>query len=510
MTMEPEIYVSPDGARRAIGGELRETLRPDAALRLVKPGQTVRLLSGVYTEPFEIANKDASFDRPIVIRGESGVTLDGRRNLVRPPHGEEIDSRHYAFVKILGSQGIVIDNLTIQNVWPTAVYIGQSSEVVLRRLNLHGGTYAIFARGEHTRRIVAENCAWTGDVTLWDEVVWKDVHAPPHPRRELDGDFFRSVDIPGEVVIRHNMIQHVFNGVHMFASKGLDTVNRDVWVYENTFAFVRDNVVESEQYARNWWIFGNRLYNGHKWIAFEESKGGYWYVFANVGWFDRRPGPPGDLNNGGAVFKENRGPLFPTEPVYVFHNTWYLRSTYVKKGRIPGLLHFNNAIVYARSADHPPGLVDDDKPMFGADFLARWKPGDATHPPDATFDNDFCHHAHYSLMARLSGGTPAGGDPDPLFQDRESYVFTPAEGSPLLGKGKARTIGLADGGAWTVPAGLHLGAVKGFDKEENRDDPHSLRDLGCPANGGDPGPSWATPRAGSLVFPPEQKPVPVP
>ena len=454
MTFEPDVhYVSPDGTRRVVDGEPRETLRLEAALKMVQPGQTVRLLGGVYTEPVEIANKGGSFDRPIVIRGESGVTFDGRRNLVRPTDGESVDRRGYAFIKILDSQGIILENFTIQNVWPTAVYIGQSSEIVLRRLNLHGGTYAVFARGDRTRRIVAERCAWTGDTTLWDGVVWKDVHMPPFPRRELDGDFFRSVNIPGEVVIRHNMIQHVFNGVHMYAKKGSDTLNRDVWIYENTFAFIRDNIFESERFARNWWIFGNRIYNAHKWIAFEESSGGYRYVFANVGWFDRRPGPPGDANNGGAVFKEVDEP-FPTEPTYVFHNTWYVRSSYIKEGRIPGLVHFNNAIVYARSADHPPGLVDDDKPMFGADFLAKWQPG------DATFDNDYCTHLQYGLMARLSGGNPAPDcDKPPKFKDREGYEFAPDTGSPLLGKGKRRTIDLPNGGHWTIPDQLNLGAI---------------------------------------------------
>ena len=500
MPFEPDVLlVSPDGDRRIVDGEPRETLRLDAALEMVQPGQTVQLLSGVYTEPVRLVNKRGSFERPVVIRGESGVTFDGRRALVRPTDGESVDRRSYAFVKILDCQGIVLDSFTIQNVWPTAVYIGQSSEVVLRRLNLHGGTYAVFARGDRTRRIVAERCAWTGDTAIWDGVIWKDIHMPPYPRRELDGDFFRSVDVPGEVVIRHNMIQHVFNGVHMFASPEQTTVNRDVWIYENTFAFIRDNVVESERFARNWWIFGNRIYNAHKWIAFEESGGGQRFVFGNVGWFDRRQGPPGDLNNGGAVFKETKKP-FPTEPTYVFHNTWYLRSTYVKKGRIPGLVHFNNAIVYARSADHPPGLVDDDKPMFGADYLASWQPG------DATFDHDYCQHPQYRLMARLSGGAPAPRvDEPPGLKDPEGYDFAPGKDSPLLGGGKARTIELPDGGGpWTIPAGLHVGALN------DKDATHSPYDLRCPANGGERGPSWATPRHGSLVFPPEERFVPVP
>jgi hypothetical protein len=483
-----------------VEGKLVPTLRLDAALQVVEPGQTIHLLSGVYTEPFEITGKRASFRRPIVVRGDSGATFDGRRNLVRPPHGESIGRDHYAFVKIVDSEGIVLENVTIQNVWPTAIFIGDSSEVVLRRLNLHGGTYAIFARGAKARKIVAERCAWTGDVALWDGVLWKDAHAPPFPRRELDGDFFRSVDIGGEVVVRHNMIQHVFNGVHLFATsnKGVtldnDPVNRDVWVYENTFAFVRDNVVEAEGYARNWWIFGNRVYNGHKWFAFEDAAGGYWYLFANVGWFDRRPGPPGDPNVGGAVFKKS-GKALPDEPVYVFHNTWYLRSTYIKEGRLPNLFHFNNAILYARAADHPPGLVDDNKPMFGADYLDAWEAG------DAIFDHDYCHHPHYAAMARRSGGTPAPGGPEPGFQDRENSEFTPSAGSPLLMAGKNRAIRLADRTPWNVPAWLHLGAVKEWDDREFRDRTYSPGELGCPANGGRPGPSWATPGA-SPAFPP--------
>ena len=98
--------VSPDGTRAWSNGEQRATLRLEAALKIVQPGQTVRLLSGVYTEPVEIANKGGSFDRPIVIRGESGVTFDGRRNLVRPTDGESVDRRGYAFIKILDSQEV--------------------------------------------------------------------------------------------------------------------------------------------------------------------------------------------------------------------------------------------------------------------------------------------------------------------------------------------------------------------------------------------------------------------
>jgi hypothetical protein len=486
MSESTELYVSPDGTRRSFGDRLRETRRLDEALAMVEPGQTIRLASGVYTEPFVIRAKEGSPQQPITLRGESGVTLDGRRNLVRTPQGEQLTREHYAFVKILDSRGIRLENLAIQNVWPVAVYIENSEDLVLQQLNLHGGTHAILARGPRTRRILVERCAWTGDVSIWNEVDWKDIHTTPHPRRELDGDFFRSFDIAGDVVIRRNMIQHVFNGVHLFASKegaAREDVNRNLWVYRNTFAFIRDNVVEAERYAWNWWVFGNRIWNAHKWIAFEDATGGHWYIFANVGWFDRKPGPPGDEHTGGAVFKDNSKP--PTAPVYVFHNTWYLRSSDIKGGRLARFEHFNNVIVYARAGDHALGLVDDEKPMFGAKFLAKWQPA------DAKFDHDFCQHPHYLLVARPNGGAPVGGDlAGPLFADRAEHQFLPADGSPLLNAGRRWTIHLPSGQEWTIPEGRHLGAVKEPD-DQNQDVAFTPADLGYP-RGADPmPPAWA-------------------
>lgn len=492
MSESAELYASPDGARRSFDDRLRDTLRIEEALAIVGPGQTIRLASGVYTEPFVISGKGEGPRRPITIRGESGVTLDGRRNLVRTPQGEQIDRRHYAFVKILDSRGIRLENLAIQNVWPVAVYLEESQDVLLRQLNLHGGTHAILARGPSTQRVCAERCAWTGDVSIWDKVDWKDIHTPPQPRRELDGDFFRSIDIAGDVVIRHNMIQHVFNGVHLFASRDAaesGQVNRNVWVYRNTFAFVRDNVVEAERYAWNWWIFGNRIWNAHKWFAFEDATGGHWYLFSNVGWFDRRPGPPGDEHVGGAVFKDN--PESPTAPVYVFHNTWYLRSTYIKGGRVANLEHFNNAVVYARAADHAPGLVDDEKPMFGAKFLSKWQ---ATH---ARFDHDFCQHPHYLFVARSSGGAPAAGEAvGPVFANREEHHFLPAKGSPLSKAGRRRDIRLPDGQTWAIPDGLNLGAVKEQDGQQ-QDVAYTPGDLGYPLQGGRVTPDWVPERDGA-------------
>jgi hypothetical protein len=99
--------------------------------------------------------------------------------------------KDYAFFKIRNCIGIAIENTTIQNVWPTAIYIENSQHVTVRKLNLNGATYGIFARGVGTRHIVLEHCSWIQDTRIWQEVLWRDIHADPLPRRELDGDFFR-------------------------------------------------------------------------------------------------------------------------------------------------------------------------------------------------------------------------------------------------------------------------------------------------------------------------------
>ena len=329
-------YVSPDGATRIVNGKKKQTVTFEHAIARAKAGDEIVILSGAYTVPFVLDGVSGKKGSVIRIRGDSGATLDGRRDLVRPPDWNEPSFEHFAFIKMRGSKYIEISNLTIQNVWPTAIYIEDCQHIAFRRLNLHGSTFAFFAREPTTSDLLIEHCAWVQDVRIWDRVLWKDIHHFPRPRKELDGDFFRSLSIAGRVVIRRNLIAHAFNGIHFFAEKDKDKtgdVNEGVWIYENTFQFIRDNAVEAEYLATNWWVYRNRIYNCHKWFAFEHCRGGHWYIFANVGWFDRKPGPPDDENNGGAVFKTNRVSKdmedcrLPSRPVYVFHNSWYLRSS---------------------------------------------------------------------------------------------------------------------------------------------------------------------------------------
>lgn len=486
-------FVSTDGQDRVIEGHSRKTVRLQEAIEAAGAGDEIVLAPGVYNEPVVIDGKQTRH-QPIVIRGDrgGGSTLDVGRNHVRPPGLPEF--QHYAFFKIRNSAGVVIEDLTIQDSWPTSVYIEHSQGITLRRINFSRSTYAIVARGESTEGLLIEHCSWIQDDEIWQRILWKDIHQDPFPRKELDGDFFRSWNIKGRVVIRRNLIAQAFNGIHFFAQNkaGRENLNHDVRICENTFAFIRDNAIEAEYSATNWWVYQNRIYNCHKWFAFEKCNGGYWYIFANVGWFDRKPGPPGDEFNGGAVFKASKvkkgkeALYLPEHPVYVFHNSWYLRSAYLKKGKVGNFRHFNNAIDYCDPRDYPPGVGDPYREMLGSDFREeKWN----RDPKNLRFENDVCSFRGYpELILARPGPSIEGIHADPLFTDPKTGRFEPKRDekkkivSPLFGASIAKEIKLRDGGVWDLPGEMNIGAVKEKHPDKPRDVLYTPEDLGVPEN----------------------------
>lgn len=486
-----ELYATPDGRERRLPNGRIGGLDLQAAIDAAGPGDTVNLMPGVYDTPVVIEGKRASPERPFRLRGDAGATLDGRRNVLRPQSIGEIDAASYAFVKVLNSTGVVIESTTIQNAWPTAIYVENVQHLVVRRLNLNGATFGVFARGRRTRHLTLEHCSWIQDPRIFSEVSWRDIHDRPNPRREFDGDFFRSLDIGGDLIVRQNFIAQAFNGIHLFASKGAAEdggVNENVFVYRNTFAFIRDSAVEAERYARNWWVFENKIYNCHTWFAFEECRGGFWYLFSNRGWFDRKPGPPGDCHAGGAVIKTNKvddediETALPQHPYYVFHNSWYLRAPLMKKGRLRHFRHFNNAICYARAEHHPEGVVDLGRRMIGVGVPDPRCEGDAEPEKpfttewerfDIALSGDVCNHPDYPLGLNAEGYPVEGMHGDPGFEGGRDGAFRLREASRCRGRGRAFELALPNGDTWRLPEGRNVGAM-------GEKLPYAPEDLNCP------------------------------
>ena len=310
--MEP-ILASPFGGPQPVDGAERPTVTLQRALDKAQPGDTVRLLPGVYDVPVTIRGKNAA-DNPITVVADTGATLDGRRSVLRPPNtinasdtaadGVEI----FSMIRVDESAGIILRNLVIQGAWPVALHLRKSSRIAVQGVNFNGSTIAILAWGRSTGELLVEDCRWIQDERIYQGILWDDIHGGVKPRKELDGDFFRSFDIAGTCVFRSNYVANAFNGIQFFAKEKSSpgSVNRNVWIYRNTFSLIRDNAIEAEYSAQNWWVHENAIFNCHKWFAFENCNGGYWYLFSNRGWFDRKQGPPGDCASGGAVFKASK------------------------------------------------------------------------------------------------------------------------------------------------------------------------------------------------------------
>ena len=494
------LLVSPRGGPRQVSGNPVRAFRLQEAIDAAKPGDTIRLLPGVYDEPGVFDEKSGTAAAPIILEGDGGVTLDGGRMPFRPPD-DHPEFEHPAFLKLRNSDWIVIRHLAIQNAWPTAIFVENSKHLHIARINFHGGTFAIFCRGEGTRQVLIHRCAWSQDPDIWQGIRWKDIHVPPRPRKELDGDFLRTVDVYGQFQISNNLIANAFNAIHFYATekKKPGEVNNDVVVRDNTFTHIRDNAVESEYLATNWWVFGNRIHNCHSWFAFENSKGGYWYVFSNTGWFDSKQGPPDDEYHGGGVLKTTKYVDHLNEwPFYVFHNSWYLRSAYLKKGLLDNFHHFNNAMAYCDPARHPPGVGDPCRRMFAPNsaemgddgrfaftysFYEAWRDGveddEERRPLAITFRNDLCNHSDFGHLVKAPGFDVRGHYGPVPFKRPQGGYFKPV-GCALKEKSISYDLELRDGGLWKLSDKNNIGAVGDTATEENPYGHYLPDTLGCP------------------------------
>jgi len=359
------------------------------ALDRAAPDDVVLLRPGTYPHKLRLSGRRGTADRPVTLRGEPGAILDGGLRFqkfnrtamdfilarvdeddARPPKEPRYpglhdwllpgrppvaaEGRHQPQLAIERCAHIRVEGLAVRGSWPAAITVIDSPGVTLSNLTIEEGTYAIHARGPATRCLVVERCSWVQDVSgkqlVWSGIPWSRMHdadVNPDDARAFDGDFLQAVDLGPGAVVRHCRVEDAFNAIHFWNKGGNPGLARDVAIHDNTFLRIRDNVVEPEIAARNWWVYRNRFVDCHKWLSLELKKGGgYFYVFGNLGWFTSVPGTIDDGHRGGGVLKLDKKVREGVRngPWYLFHNSWLLRSTYARTGRIANFLHANNAI----------------------------------------------------------------------------------------------------------------------------------------------------------------------
>ncbi|QQS11184.1 MAG: hypothetical protein IPK81_16535 [Rhodospirillales bacterium] len=334
-----------------------------------------------------------------------------------------------------------------------------------------GSSYAFYAIGrearpaaEGTRRLRFRRCHWLQDVTrndLWNKVRWAQVHGVGPGTggyRLYDGSFFNGYDIPGDVEFDGCAVEHAFNGIHFFNEDLSGDRACDVHVHDCTFSNVRDNPIEPESRARNWWIHHNAFVDCHKWFSLELFRAGHFYIFANTGWFRSAPGAEPDLS--GAVFK-----LLAHEddigrydgPIHVFNNSWCLRSHLFKDGALARLRHHNNAIAFCQylpgekpsacGTGKPFGKHKEPRGTGAAPFFTKeWR------KLDIAFTNDLVQHEAWPAELRHCGYHRLDGvHGAPMFADPLNGHFELLPDSPCRGAGVRLPVELPDGTVWTPP-----------------------------------------------------------
>lgn len=433
VTAVPEAAAVRDGPPIAVEVSSLQEFR--AAAERATPGSVIRIAPGLFDmtadDPIvRISGLQGSPEQPIVIQGTRGTAgarptiIDGGRRLdatlgmierLRLPgrRTPELDTlirenqyRTRAAVNCLVLEDaayLVIEEFTIRNCWPTSIIFLSSHHITLRSNTIVGSTYVFFlARGSD--HFVVENSVWTQDDSgyapdesgysgrydpkprpgrMWDTVPWGVTHHGS--RAYLNGSLITSFGTRGDIVVRHNIIRNAYNGVRIRANRcEHPQCNANVEIYDNDFQYNRDNPVEPEDQAINWWIHHNRIYNSHGWFSLDGVGGGPVYIWGNVGWFDDKPArqcipaewaadrtlqadgsytptPQHECSHSrtGKVIKLGPGDTVLDEPIYVFNNSWYVRAPLVDGGTAQ-FRAWNNATLFCDPNVLAPGMCVAD------------------------------------------------------------------------------------------------------------------------------------------------------
>ncbi len=474
------------------------------------PGDTIIFANGFYYAPLTLRHCHGTEDDPVVLRGSRNAVFtmempaedfreEGNR-MARQVQREGTLGDGYpglwpwlmeGRLRLESCSHVRVEGFKFVRSWPTHLAIRDSQHVRVGDCEFEDATFAIAASGTSTRFIDIHRCTWLQDPQpgrIWQQIPWQQIHgAPPDDPpvnvaqdwRLFDGDFFRGEEIAGDVTISHCQIGQAFNAIHLFNDHNDPDLCTNVNVHHCTFFEIRDNVIETEKSARNWWFHHNVICNCHKWFSFELYRNPYIYVFANCCWHNSFQGPrEGDDNRGGGVFKLNGKARPPYGPAYVFHNSIVTRSDYIRRGIFAGLKHWNNAILGVSEA----GSGHDEPPDFFGDISAG--PDRLKKRFTSEWDRfgiemrgDGIKYPGWPEKLRDEAGYPisedeVAADPDfvdPHARDHDGACLKLGRNSECRGAALPLYVRLPDGGRWEHCSGSDVGAWQGDNLFEGPD-----------------------------------------
>lgn len=302
----------------------------------LKPGDQIVLLPGNHRQ-INLRHLAGTIEQPIVIRSAFGKTGSFE--------GNPLDHSAKDFcLKISDSKHVTIKNLQFRSCWSHGIKVVDSSYIQIANNDFEGGRRAIEVKGKTSHHFLIEGNYWNQDPSgkIWTQHDWAELH---HGNlKHFNGALFASRNILGYVIIRHNHIENSFNGIRMVGDASEKNHNSNVYIYNNHFSRIRDNPIEPEVYAKNWFIYSNTIANAHAWFSFDRVEGGNIFLYNNVGWTNQAYGKNGDHNSGCIIKLAEDQPKL-SEPMFIFDNSWYSQGPlFRKRSSIPTLRHWNNAI----------------------------------------------------------------------------------------------------------------------------------------------------------------------
>lgn len=403
------IYVSPEGGIY----KDKPTLAPQEALDQALPGSTIVFLPGEYSGHFSLS-KSGQVDKPIRILGSGQKAIfDGKIK------GGETGAPAFFLSSV---QWVEIENFSVKNYWPYFIRAKDCCYITFRTSYIEGAKRVFSASGEKSHHFLIEDNVWDQDPSgrMWSELSWEELHHGEYGH--YNGALFAAKNILGSVIFRRNVIRHAYNGIRPTArGRKRDEGNLNFEVYENLFERIRDNPIEPEQIATNWWIHHNTIHNAHGWFSITNVAGSDIYIFSNIGWGDESYGLPGD-HNAGRVFKFNKEGPFP-DSIYVFHNSWYLRQNLIDHDYTTSLNHWNNAIHFQTISSLPK-----------CTFLGRTK-----YQKGYSFDYDLCNFPFESGLTENSQERQ-GVEGNAHFLNPKEGDFRLAPESAAIDKGRVTSL----------------------------------------------------------------------
>jgi hypothetical protein len=450
-----------------------------SACDAAQAGDVILVEGGDYRQPSQLKGKVGTAQRPIIIRAADDRWISGGQ--VPDPHWgagapHEVQPAKpaiddFAFLVIDKCAYVTIEQLKIQDCWPTIISIKNSHHVTVRGCDMRHGTYAIFAKGtpapDDTSHLLIERNTWQQDTSpehlLWTVIDWAQAHGgegADGAYRYFNGGFLSAKRIRGKVVVRNNIISDCYNGIRLKAddtaptADGLPRINADVHIVDNDFIRVRDNPVEPEVAAYNWHVRHNRLLDCHSWFSFDGVVGGFWYFYGNTGRFTTRQGlPDAEAHTMGRVLKlsyqanpaSDSSDAVPIHPWFVFNNSWHLRCpligganpTLPPAGEGPDITalldFFNNAFVWCDQTHYGDLLCETSELVHNFDW---------SHSAGTTFDFTICNRRdHFSYFGVQGQGEEHGVLASRgIFRDAPNGDFGLAPGSEAAGSGRIGTV----------------------------------------------------------------------